>query len=267
MTAPRCQRVAGTGGSADGPARTTAAGPVPAGRWRSDRWRPASGPGVRAGCAAPPGWRSRPASRRACATPTSSTGRWVKYCTKPIRPWASSTSDQHAGGPDRGRRRADRAQREPQRHGQADQQEDQVGVGLGDGRRVQAVALGVRVAGVRAAAGDDHAEHDHRGADQGGQPGQLAQRRGAPATPARPSPSPARRQSAYAPGDQRHGEQEVQPDHPRVEVGQHGDAADHALRRDAQADRQREQDQRAGGAAARAAPRRSTPARSPPGRR
>jgi hypothetical protein len=35
----------------------------------------------------------------------------------------------------------------------------------------------------------------------------------------------------------------MQPDHPRVEVGQHGDAADHALPGDAQADRQGQQDQ------------------------
>ena len=30
--------------------------------------------------------------------PTSTTGRSVKYCTKPIAPWASSTAEQHEHG-------------------------------------------------------------------------------------------------------------------------------------------------------------------------
>ena len=41
----------------------------------------------------------------------------------------------------------------------------------------------------------------------------------------------------------RHRGEEVQPDHPRVEVAEHGDAADHALRRDAEEDRDRERQQ------------------------
>ena len=50
-------------------------------------------------------------------------------------------------------------QRHEQRDGEPDEQEDDVGVQLADQLRVEAGAAGRRVTAVRAAAGDDGADH------------------------------------------------------------------------------------------------------------
>ena len=81
--------------------------------------------------------------------PTRTTGRSVTYWTKPIAALgeldAEQAQDGRAGGPvtggDHGEQQADR---------ESDEQEHQVGVQLAHLQRVEAVALGVRVAGVRA---------------------------------------------------------------------------------------------------------------------
>ena len=94
-----------------------------------------------------------------CA-PTRTAGRSVKYCTKPIRPWPSSTATSTSAAR-AGPLRADGAEREDSATDEAEQQEDHVGVHLGDRLRVQAVAGGAVVAGVRAAAGDPGADDQH----------------------------------------------------------------------------------------------------------
>ena len=132
-----------------------------------------------------------------------------------------------AGDP---QRRAERAQPEPHRQGQPDEPEDGVGVQLGDRLRVEARAGGLGVAGVRPAAGDDGAEHEHGGGHGGDQdPGGADRgRRG-----------PARRDVTGAlpehvrQGDQQHRGEEVRHHRPRVERHPHGDAAEDALPGDA----------------------------------
>ncbi len=101
---------------------------------------------------------------------------------------------------------------------------------LGDELGIEAVALGGGVAGVRTAAGDDRAQDEHD-SHQGSQPQhqQPQQRLG----------QQARRLVALgaAPEQQRGGRdhdhrgQEVHHHHPWVEVGEHGDAAEHRLQR------------------------------------
>ena len=103
-----------------------------------------------------------------CA-PTSTAGRWVKYCTKPITPCASSTATRTSGGagrPAARRRRGTRTTAPPTgrsagRPGRRAPGRSSPGRGR-CGRRL--------VAGVRAAAGDTGADHQHRGADRGGEP-------------------------------------------------------------------------------------------------
>ena len=104
----------------------------------------------------------RPARRRACGSRPAPSGRSVKYWTNPIAPCASSTASSTATA-----RRASGVaptarSGEQQADGQPDEQEHQVGVQLADLQRVQAVARRVRVAGVRAGAGDHGADVQHQ---------------------------------------------------------------------------------------------------------
>ena len=65
-------------------------------------------------------------------TSTSTIGRSVKYCTKPIGALGELDDEQVARGPADPVRRVGRVQRDQQRDGQPDQQEHQVGVQLAD---------------------------------------------------------------------------------------------------------------------------------------
>ena len=118
-----------------------------------------------------------PGTRRACVHVDQDDGRCVKYCTNPIAACPASTRTSTPAARTVASRRAGRAQREPRRHGQADQQHDQVGVQLRDHRRVQAGPVRLLVAGVRAAAGDDRAGGQHRRRRPDDHPGEPLHRR------------------------------------------------------------------------------------------
>ena len=69
--------------------------------------------------------------------------------------------------------------------------------------------------------------------DRDGRPRPAAAPRRCAGAPA-PASARSRHHSSERHRDDRHRQQEVQRDQPRVEVGQHGDAAEHGLRRDAE---------------------------------
>ena len=119
----------------------------------------------------------------------------------------------------------------------------------------------VDVAGVRAGAGDHGADVQHQPAGGEGRP--SARATAAPVAGAGAGWSIRRRKQHRQPDDRQRAEQ-VERDDPRVEVGQHGDAADDRLGRDAQ------REDRAPGAAGRggrsARRRRTSPPRSRPAR-
>jgi hypothetical protein len=106
-------------------------------------------------------------------------------------------------------------------------------VDLGDRLRVQVVAGRAGVAGVWAAAGHPGADHQYASGHDRDDPAERADRRGygQPGRPVRFEGAPPERVRRR---DHRHRGQEVQPDHPRVEVGEHRQPADHRLRRDAE---------------------------------
>ena len=94
-------------------------------------------------------------------SPTSTSGSWVTYCTKPIRPCASTTPEQAAGAA-RAAGGVDRASGEPPRDDEADHEEHRsawswdMSGGLG--------RCGSPCRPRRAGrAGDDGAHHDHGG--------------------------------------------------------------------------------------------------------
>ena len=141
----------------------------------SGRCRPVRGPRPAAR------WRTRRrAPRRACAASTTTTGRPVKYCTKPTPAWSTSTAASAVTGRGVG---AGGPQREPHPDREADQQEHQVGVQLAELQRVEPVARRARVAGVRARAGDDGADVEHQPGDGVGRPGERRQHAPAPVGP------------------------------------------------------------------------------------
>ena len=105
--------------------------------------------------------------------PTSTSGRSVKYCTKPDR--ALGQLDRRAARA--ARRRAVRGARRRARRTAAPtvrptSRKTASACSWRDLQRVEAVALGVDVAGVRAGAGDDGAEVEHRPGDGEQGPGQ-----------------------------------------------------------------------------------------------
>jgi hypothetical protein len=102
--------------------------------------------------------------------------------------------------------------------------------------RVQAVARGFGVSGVRPAPGDHRAEvddDDQRGEREAGECDRSG-RHGCAAGPADEN------DEQHRSADQHHREEEVQRDDPRVEVGEHGDATDDALERDAECEHDRQ---------------------------
>ena len=195
-----------------------------------------------------------------CST-TRPSGRSRKYCVKPTRPCASSTtSSAPAARATSGAPGAVGEDEQPDR--QRDQEVDGDRVHVGHHLRVQAGAPGVGVARVRPAAGDDGAEVEHDPGVGEHQPGQPAHARPAPrVAPGRAASST----SSDADADDRHRHQQVQGHDPGVEVGEHGDAADHRLERDAEHD-DRGQHQRAA-PPGRPARRPTGRARAPPARR
>ena len=159
----------------------------------------ASRDGARAVSTRPTARPPAPGTRRACARRPATTGRWVKYCTKPIEPLAQHRSRPASATRRRATAPRHRAQREPRRHRQADQQDHQVGVQLGDHcAGLEPGAVGLLVAGVRAAAGDDGADDQHGRGDAERRSGRAcAAGRGTVAPPGR-RPRRARASSAYA---------------------------------------------------------------------
>ncbi len=154
-------------------------------------------------------------------------------------------AEQHGDRAPGGRGAADGHQREQQAEGEPHEQEDQVRVELAELKRVQAVPRGVLVAGVRAGAGDD-------GADVEDRPGRAERRPGqsdlGAAARGRQRCIDAEQQP-YGDADDGQRDEQVQRDHPRVQVGQHRDAADDGLGRDDQADQERHRHQVAAAAA------------------
>lgn len=128
-------------------------------------------------------------------------------------------------------------------HGQPDQQHDDVGVQLADEGRVQTGTPGVRVTRVRAAAGDDGAQDEHRTGDGDQAADQPAQRR-CHQRPARCVTLAGAHKERHRRGDDGHREAEVRGDQPRVQVGEHGEPAQHRLGDDAQHQRSRPTQQR-----------------------
>ncbi len=167
-----------------------------------------------------------------CAA-TSAIGRSVKYWTNPIVPWASSTPSNSSASRPSGSLRSSKQSSSRQR----DQHVDARGVHVAHHVRVEAVARRIGVARVRAAAGHDGAEVDHDPQDDvhrddpaGGSAGRVRPRR---------TPRTAEHEQDRG-GDQQHRQDQVQRHDPRVEVGQHADAADDGLERHAEHDDQGE---------------------------
>ena len=95
-------------------------------------------------------------------TSTSTMGSLVKYWTNPINALGELDDQQITHRPAHPVRRVGCGERDKQRGGQPDQQEDQIGVQLADLLGVEPRAAGLRVAAVRPAARDDGADQRAR---------------------------------------------------------------------------------------------------------
>ncbi len=162
---------------------------------------------------------------------TSTIGRSVKYCTKPISPWASSTTTSRkaarttaAGAPD-ARRATSRPSESPTKRNTASAWACEICSGSSPLRGASAspacgpepVTTVPRASTTQAAAYVAQASTVSRG---GREP------RGHWVV----DPPHVEHREA----DDPHREQQVERDHPRVQVGEHRDPAEHRLRRDAE---------------------------------
>ena len=134
-------------------------------------------------------------------------------------------------------RRARRLDRDEQPDRQAEQEEDEIGVHLGDRSQVEREPVGcILVAGVRAGAGDHRSGEQRRSDDR---------EQGSTAEPQRTEydgccPDGGRKLvGAHGDGDQRHREQEVRHHGHRVEPGHDGDRSQQRLRDDAREEQAR----------------------------
>ena len=166
-------------------------------------------------------------------TSTSAIGRSVKYCTKPTRPWASWTIS---------RSRAARRIRPGESVAYSASSSATVSptsrnttsacswLTVSGSKPIRSPAFGV--AAVRPAAGDHGAEHQDDGGDGGDAEDQQHERTAEQRLPDAgfAGAQPQRRRDR----DQHHRDEEVRGDRPRVEPGQHGDAAEQRLRGDAE---------------------------------